>query len=126
MLIYVDLDKALRAGIKFYLSSNGVVLTKGDSTGYLRPEFFKLVTDIEGTPLPGWNCLIGSPDSPRKKNSGERLGTVAAEVEDGGSAVLEGSTEVAEDPATASQKPGSDTESASKELEVDMKQMSIS
>ena len=102
------------------------MLTKGDDTGYLRPEFFKLVTDTEGTPLPGWNGLIGSPDSPTRKNSRERLETVAAEVEDGDSAVLEGSTEVAEDPAAASQKSGSDSESASKELEVDIKQMSIS
>lgn len=55
MLIYVDLDKALRAGIRFYLSSNGVVLTKGDETGFLRPEFFRRVTESSGSPLPGWS-----------------------------------------------------------------------
>lgn len=54
VLIYVDLEKALLAGIKFYLSDNGVVLSKGDETGYLQPKFFKRVTRLDGTPLPGW------------------------------------------------------------------------
>lgn len=54
VLIYVDLEKALLAGIKFYLSDNGVVLSKGDETGYLQPKFFKRVTRLDGSPLPGW------------------------------------------------------------------------
>ena len=51
ILIYVDVQKALEAGIKFFLSSNGVVLTEGDDHGYLRPEFFQKVTDKNGSEL---------------------------------------------------------------------------
>ena len=53
-LIYIDLEKALKAGIKFYVSDNGVVLSKGDGDGYIRPKFFKKVTRLGGTPLQGW------------------------------------------------------------------------
>lgn len=55
VFIYIDLDKALRAGIKFYLSENGVILTKGDDTGFLKPEYFLRVTNKYGKPLPGWD-----------------------------------------------------------------------
>ncbi|KAI5116350.1 hypothetical protein M0805_002255 [Coniferiporia weirii] len=67
VLIYIDLDRALRAGIKFYISSNGVVLTKGDESGFLRPEFFKRVTDTKDRPLRGWSGVHGSP-SPRSQS----------------------------------------------------------
>jgi 2'-phosphotransferase len=55
ILIYIDLKKALDAGIKFFLSANGVVLTAGDDTGFLKPEFFSRVEDKKGVPLPGWD-----------------------------------------------------------------------
>jgi len=55
VLIYVDLDKALGAGIKFYLSKNGVVLTPGDARGFLNPAFFSLVEGSDRMPLPGWD-----------------------------------------------------------------------
>lgn len=71
------MDKALRAGIKFYLSSNGVILTKGDTTGYLRPEIFKLVTDVEGNALHGWNGLLNSSGSAKRKKSQEKVETTA-------------------------------------------------
>ncbi|KZT09829.1 uncharacterized protein LAESUDRAFT_721983 [Laetiporus sulphureus 93-53] len=54
LLIYVDVQKALDAGIKFYLSANGVVLTEGDENGFLSPEFFARVETSKGKPLPGW------------------------------------------------------------------------
>ena len=54
VLIHIDLDRALQAGIPFLLSANGVVLSKGDESGYLRPEFFKHVTDARGDPVAGW------------------------------------------------------------------------
>jgi len=54
VLIYVDVDKAISAGIKFYISANGVVLTEGDERGYLRPEFFSLVENAKRTVMPGW------------------------------------------------------------------------
>jgi len=54
ILIYIDVQKALDAGVKFFLSSNGVVLTEGDDSGFLRPEFFQRVTDKKGNELTGW------------------------------------------------------------------------
>jgi 2'-phosphotransferase len=54
ILIYVDIESALRAGLKFYLSQNGVVLTPGDERGMLGPEFFSKVEKANGTPVPGW------------------------------------------------------------------------
>lgn len=43
ILIYIDVAAALDSDIKFYLSSNGVVLSAGDSEGYIRPQFFTRV-----------------------------------------------------------------------------------
>jgi len=43
ILIFINLQKALDAGIKFFLSDNGVILTEGDGEGFLRPEFFEKV-----------------------------------------------------------------------------------
>lgn len=51
VLIYVNVQKAIDAGLKFFLSSNGVILTEGDESGYLRPEFFLRVTDKNGKDL---------------------------------------------------------------------------
>ena len=61
ILIFVNVQKALAAGIKFYLSENGVVLTEGDEKGYLKPEFFERVENaktgkaIEGSEGSGGN-----------------------------------------------------------------------
>ena len=54
ILIFIHVQKALDAGIKFYLSANGVVLTGGDSNGLLSPEFFLRVENADRTPLNGW------------------------------------------------------------------------
>ena len=53
-LIYVDVQKALDAGITFDVSDNGVVLTEGNAQGYLPPEFFSRVEDQYGRPIGGW------------------------------------------------------------------------
>lgn len=45
ILIFIDIQKALDAGIKFELSDNGVVLTEGDERGYLKPDYFSRVED---------------------------------------------------------------------------------
>jgi len=54
ILIFVDVQKALDAGITFYLSANGVVLTEGNINGFLSPEFFLRVEDADRAPLQGW------------------------------------------------------------------------
>jgi 2'-phosphotransferase len=52
--IYIDVEQAISAGIKFFLSANGVVLTAGDERGFLAPHFFSRVEDASRAPLPGW------------------------------------------------------------------------
>lgn len=49
ILIYINLKKALECGIKFFKSSNGVVLSPGDSHGAIKPEYFLKVCDRKGT-----------------------------------------------------------------------------
>ncbi|XP_014560579.1 hypothetical protein COCVIDRAFT_12691 [Bipolaris victoriae FI3] len=43
ILVYVDIDAALAAGIKFFISENGVILTEGNEQGFLPYTFFKRV-----------------------------------------------------------------------------------
>jgi len=54
VLIYINVQKALDAGLSFFLSENGVVLTEGDEHGFLSTEFFLRVEDRQGRPIPGW------------------------------------------------------------------------
>ena len=54
ILIYIHVQKALDAGIKFWLSDNGVVLTEGDEKGYLPKRFFEKVVDVKHGELKGW------------------------------------------------------------------------
>ncbi|TDL24010.1 hypothetical protein BD410DRAFT_786724 [Rickenella mellea] len=62
VLIYIDLSKALKAGIKFHISENGVVLSEGDEKGFLRPEFFWRVERANRQPIPGWEGPVGGLD----------------------------------------------------------------
>ncbi|KAK0488610.1 KptA family-domain-containing protein [Armillaria novae-zelandiae] len=54
VMIYIDVQKALDAGIQFFLSDNGVILTEGDERGFLPWRFFSRVEDSNGVPLKGW------------------------------------------------------------------------
>ncbi|KAI6010877.1 KptA family-domain-containing protein [Pisolithus orientalis] len=54
VLIFIDVQKAIDAGIRFHLSKNGVVLTEGDAKGILGPQFFQRVEYADRTPVPGW------------------------------------------------------------------------
>lgn len=51
VFIYIDLEKALTEGLKFYESENGVILTEGDEQGYLKPKYFLKVTKNTGMRL---------------------------------------------------------------------------
>ncbi|KAI0630621.1 KptA family-domain-containing protein [Trametes polyzona] len=55
ILIYVDVQKAIDAGYKFYISANGVVLTEGDERGFLPTQFFSRVETADGQAIPGWD-----------------------------------------------------------------------
>jgi 2'-phosphotransferase len=45
VLVFLDLSKALKAGIKFYVSENGVVLTEGNEQGLVPIDTFKQVEE---------------------------------------------------------------------------------
>ena len=38
--IYINMGLAISDGIKFYRSANNVILTPGDSKGFLKPKYF--------------------------------------------------------------------------------------
>lgn len=40
LYIYINLDKALASGIRFFKSPNGVILSPGDDDGLIHPEYF--------------------------------------------------------------------------------------
>lgn len=48
VLIYIDINAALAAGIKFFVSENGVVLSEGNENGVLPYEFFERVESRKG------------------------------------------------------------------------------
>lgn len=48
LLIYLDLPRALAAGIPVYTSANGVVLTPGNEAGSVGKEFWRLAEKVEG------------------------------------------------------------------------------
>ena len=45
--IYVDVKKAMRNGVKFYVSDNGVLLSEGNADGKVPIEFFTKVFDLK-------------------------------------------------------------------------------
>lgn len=45
ILVFINLPKALEDGIKFYKSENDVILTEGNTEGYLLPIYFEKILD---------------------------------------------------------------------------------
>lgn len=45
ILIFMDIRKALEAGLKFWKSANGVILSEGNDKGFIPIEFFERVED---------------------------------------------------------------------------------
>jgi 2'-phosphotransferase len=54
ILIFVDVQRAIDAGLKFFLSDNGVILTEGDERGILGTQFFLRVETSKRVAIPGW------------------------------------------------------------------------
>ncbi len=50
MYIEIDMAAAMKDGIKFYISTNKVILTEGEE-GVLSPKYFKKVTKVTGEEL---------------------------------------------------------------------------
>ncbi|KAG9653547.1 phosphotransferase KptA/Tpt1, partial [Aureobasidium melanogenum] len=48
VLVYVDIKKAMEAGVKFWKSENGVILSEGDENGVISLQFFSKVEDRTG------------------------------------------------------------------------------
>ena len=48
VLVRVDVASAMRGGIEFYLSDNGVVLSPGDGAGVIPPRYFSEVVRRKG------------------------------------------------------------------------------
>lgn len=63
LLIYLDLDKLLAAGIQVYTSANGVVLTPGDAEGRVKRELWKRVEEVRengrGERVVIWDAEMG-------------------------------------------------------------------
>ncbi|KAJ6559168.1 KptA family-domain-containing protein [Mycena vulgaris] len=54
VLIFVNVQRALDEGIKFFLSNNGVILTEGDERGILGTQFFDRVETSKRVAITGW------------------------------------------------------------------------
>ncbi|XP_060532422.1 tRNA 2'-phosphotransferase 1-like isoform X2 [Cylas formicarius] len=51
IVIYINLELALRDGLKFYLSLNNVILSPGNEEGIIAPKYFLKVCDLSGNIL---------------------------------------------------------------------------
>jgi 2'-phosphotransferase len=90
VLIYIEINAALEAGIKFFISENGVILTEGNEKGILPYEFFKRVESrkqnggvlMSGGVLPDsvvvdveeWKREVGAHSKRKKGGRGGRGG----------------------------------------------------
>ena len=45
--VYVNVKQAMRDGLKFYRSSNNVILCGGDQQGFIRPGYFLKAVDLK-------------------------------------------------------------------------------
>lgn len=79
VLIFVDLERAMKAGIKFVLSSNGVVLTEGDEKGFLHPQFFTRVETRNRRPISGWEGRGAVETATKLLEGGKDIPVVDAE-----------------------------------------------
>ncbi len=75
VLIFIDLRRAIKTGLKFWLSENGVVLSEGDENGLVPVEVFEKVEERGGRILVKGGQIVaqmekivgGAPSSGREK-----------------------------------------------------------
>ena len=77
VLVFLDIHKAMAAGLKFWRSENGVILCEGDADGVIALDCFKKVEDRTG----GLGILVRdgqivkeAPEAWAKKGTGRRGG----------------------------------------------------
>lgn len=80
ILIFIDLERAMRAGIKFFLADNGVILTKGNEHGFVPTEFFSRVEDAQQQPMKGWKQSASVEPDNTSENQGDELAKVIEQV----------------------------------------------
>ncbi|CAF2362195.1 unnamed protein product [Rotaria sp. Silwood2] len=51
LYIYIDMEKALKDGFKFFVSNNNVILCSGNENGFIPPRYFRLVENRHGEQL---------------------------------------------------------------------------
>ena len=67
---------------QFHLSANGVILTEGDDTGFLKPHFFQTVTDKKGEELVDWKADVSANSaSDGKQAEGPSISTLEEKAE---------------------------------------------
>lgn len=73
ILIYLSLPSALSAGIKFWRSANGVILSEGGANGKVGIEFFERVEDRtgEGVLVQDGKVVREAPEAWKPKNGGK-------------------------------------------------------
>jgi 2'-phosphotransferase len=76
LLMFLDVDKALAAGLKLWVSDNGVILSEGNSDGLVPLELFKRVEDRtgEGVLLEDGKVVKEAPESWAAKAAGKGKG----------------------------------------------------
>lgn len=87
VLVFLDIRKAIDAGLKFWLSENGVILSEGDEDGVIGMQFFSRAEDRTG----GSGVLVENgvvvkeaPESWASKGGGRRGGRGGARGGRGG------------------------------------------
>ena len=75
VFIWVNVHRAIRAGIRFFESSNGVILCEGDPDGAIPPRFFERIELKEGeglveTPIGPIHLMGGSSSSVTEESEG--------------------------------------------------------
>lgn len=73
VLMFLDITKAMEAGIKFWWSDNGVILTEGNGEGIVPLDFFRRVEDRtgEGVLLEAGKVVKDAPAKWKGKGSGK-------------------------------------------------------
>lgn len=64
LVVYVDVRRAMDAGLKFWVSDNGVILSEGDEKGFVRTDMWSKVTERGGE-------VIWMPETGLLKELGE-------------------------------------------------------